>query len=106
MTQTYVHLSGQSSKVLLQKNGIITLEDNNSSNCLKSKQCPNCNESNRQDSKFCIKCRMVLTYDSYNEVRNEDKNKIEKLESDIYTLKEDMETKFQLIISRINVSKL
>ena len=105
MTQTYVHLSGQSSKVLLQKSGIITLEDNDSSNCLKSKYCPNCNESNRQDSKFCLRCRMVLTYDSYSEVRREDKNKIEKLEYDMNNLKLKMENKFQGIFQKNRYSK-
>jgi hypothetical protein len=32
---------------------------------LKPKQCPNCNEPNKPDSKFCAKCRMVLSYDAY-----------------------------------------
>ena len=32
---------------------------------LKPKQCPNCSEPNKPDSKFCAKCRMVLTYDAY-----------------------------------------
>jgi integrase/recombinase XerD len=34
---------------------------------LRPKQCPNCSEPNKVDSKFCCKCRMVLTYDAYNE---------------------------------------
>ena len=34
---------------------------------LRPKQCPNCSEPNKVDSKFCNKCRMVLTYDAYNE---------------------------------------
>ncbi len=47
------------------------------------KSYPNCRESNKKDAKFCIKCRMILTYDSYSEVRNEDKQKIDKIESDM-----------------------
>ena len=34
---------------------------------LRPKQCPNCSEPNKPDSKFCAKCRMVLTYDAYHE---------------------------------------
>jgi integrase/recombinase XerD len=42
---------------------------------LKPKQCPNCNEPNKPDSKFCAKCRMVLTYDAYNETMEEKQDK-------------------------------
>jgi integrase len=34
---------------------------------LRPKQCPNCQEGNKPDSKFCAKCRMVLSYDAYEE---------------------------------------
>ena len=34
-------------------------------------QCPNCSELNKIDSKFCVKCRMVLSYDSYLETVKE-----------------------------------
>ena len=34
---------------------------------LKSRDCSNCKESNKPESKFCIKCKMVLSYDSYKE---------------------------------------
>jgi hypothetical protein len=47
-------------------------------NQLRPKQCPNCNESNKHDSRFCAKCRMVLSYDSYNEVMQEqERHKLE-----------------------------
>ena len=35
---------------------------------MKPRQCPNCSELNKIDSKFCVKCRMVLSYDAYSEV--------------------------------------
>lgn len=38
---------------------------------LRPKQCPNCNEPNKPDSKFCAKCRMVLTYNAYTETIEE-----------------------------------
>jgi myo-inositol catabolism protein IolC len=34
---------------------------------MKPRQCPNCSELNKIDSKFCVKCRMILSYDSYME---------------------------------------
>ena len=34
-------------------------------NVLKSKPCPHCSESNKPDAKFCMSCKMVLTYDAY-----------------------------------------
>ena len=47
---------------------------------LRSKQCPNCNESNKPDSKFCAKCRMVLTYDAYSETIEEKQVKDKQIE--------------------------
>jgi hypothetical protein len=69
MAQKYIHYFGnESSESLLEAYGIVTKDDQKlSSSILKPKQCPNCNEPNKPDSKFCAKCRMVLTYDAYNE---------------------------------------
>jgi integrase/recombinase XerD len=33
--------------------------------------CPNCNEPNRPEQKFCFKYKMVLTYDAYSETVEE-----------------------------------
>ena len=49
---------------------------------LNPKICPNCNEGNVQDAKFCAKCRMVLTYDTYNETvegQNEKEYEVQNL---------------------------
>ncbi len=97
MPQIYLHLSGESSKILLQRRGIIKKEDEDVSTILTSKQCPNCNEANKRDSRFCIKCGLVLSYDSYKEVRNEDKQKIDRLENDMKSLQEGMNKIFLLI---------
>ena len=53
-------------------------------NGLQSKQCPNCSEPNKPDSEFCTKCRMVLTYDAYNETIEENQDK------EVQNLKEQM----------------
>ena len=43
------------------------------------KQCPNCNEPNKPDSRFCAKCWMVLTYDAYNETLAQNQETGDKL---------------------------
>ena len=40
---------------------------------MKPRQCPNCAELNKIDSKFCVKCRMILSYDAYLEIIMRDK---------------------------------
>ena len=77
--QRYINYFGnEASESLLQAYGIIT-KDQKDSDILKPKQCPNCNEPNKPDSRFCAKCRMVLTYDTYNETLQEQKERDDKL---------------------------
>jgi hypothetical protein len=44
---------------------------------LNYKQCPGCNEPNKPDNRLCAKCKMVLTYDAYNETLEIQKQKDE-----------------------------
>ena len=75
----------------MESYGIETKKDKNSLDVLlRPKSCPNCNESNIPDSKFCSKCRMVLTYDAYNETLENEKQKDDKL-----TLMENTVNKMQ-----------
>jgi integrase len=77
----YLHYFGnESSDSILEAYGIIT-KDKAHSDSLRSKQCPNCNEPNKPDSKFCAKCRMVLTYDAYSETAEEYMQKENELQS-------------------------
>ena len=77
----YVHYFGnESSESILQEYGILP-KDSAEADILKPKQCPNCNEPNRPDQKFCIKCRMVLTYDAYSETMDSEKQKQDRLEN-------------------------
>ena len=96
----------------MQAYGIIS-KDQIVENTLKPKICPNCSEPNKPDSKFCAKCRMVLTYDAYNETLENQKEKEsevqrlqEKYEQDMKTMREEMENKFQQILTRIDMAKL
>jgi integrase len=75
----YLHYFGnESSDSILEAYGIIT-KDKVQSDTLRSKQCPNCNEPNKPDSKFCAKCRMVLTFDAYGEALESEKQKQDRL---------------------------
>jgi integrase len=70
MPQKYLHYFGnEASESLLEAYGIVT-KDQKSSDALRPKQCPNCNEPNKPDSKFCAKCRMIQSYDAYENTSN------------------------------------
>ena len=67
----YLHYFGnESSESILEAYGIVT-KDKSQLSVLRPKSCPNCSEPNKPDSKFCAKCRMVLTYDAYGETVEE-----------------------------------
>src|SRR5919198_1881722 len=77
----YLHYFGnESNESILEAYGIIP-KDRGVGDVLRPKQCPNCNEPNKPDSKFCAKCRMVLTYDAYNETIEEKEQKDKDLQS-------------------------
>jgi hypothetical protein len=62
----YEHWFGnESSESLLEAYGLV--DHGTQIDQLRPKQCPNCNEGNKPDSKFCASCRMVLSYDAYEE---------------------------------------
>jgi integrase len=104
----YLHYFGnESSEGILEAWGIKP-KDKQQSNALKPKQCPNCNEPNKPDSKFCAKCRMVLTYDAYNETlekQQEKESEVQKLrekyEHDIKEMREETNQQFKQIMSMI-----
>jgi hypothetical protein len=80
MHQKYIHYFGnESNESILEAYGLKPRSDN-AIDKMKPRQCPNCNELNKIDSKFCVKCRMVLSYDSYIETVN--KNQIDEQKLD------------------------
>ena len=109
MTQVYVHLRGESSRLLLQQKGLIRKEDEENSKILKCKQCPNCSEPNKTDSKFCIKCKMVLSYTSYTEVLTNQKEKdlrIIKMENQLNTVQNQIQSLMSCIDNICNQSEI
>src|SRR5215204_4299394 len=97
----YLHYFGnESSESLLEAYGIIPKGQQIEQ--LKPKQCPNCMEPNKQDSKFCAKCRIVLTYDAYSETLENQQEK----DSQIRALMEKQEKFEQLIQTLIDSHQL
>ena len=86
----YLHYFGnESNESLLEAYGIVA--SGQQIDQLRPKQCPNCTEPNKPDSKFCNKCRMVLTYDAYTESlekQQEEKSAIETLQEEIDDIKQ------------------
>ncbi|HET7147517.1 MAG TPA: hypothetical protein VFI73_03375 [Candidatus Nitrosopolaris sp.] len=75
----YLHYFGnESNDSILEAYGIIS-KDKQLSESLRPKQCPNCSEPNKPDSRFCPKCRMVLTYDAYSETLESEKQKEDRV---------------------------
>jgi integrase/recombinase XerD len=113
MVEIYTHEFGnESSQLLLQAYDIIP-DNTRENDILKPQQSPNCNEPNKPDSKFCAKCRMVLTYDAYNETLEKQQEKDseiqrlrEKQEQDMKLMREEMQNKFQQIQARIDIATL
>jgi ribosomal protein L40E len=86
MAQKYIHYFGnESSESLLEAYGIIT-KNNVPIDTLNPKICPNCNGGNTQDAKFCSKCKMIMSYEGYQEALESKKQK----EDEIKTMKEQM----------------
>ena len=84
----YLHYFGnESNESLLEAYGIVP--PGQQIDQLKPKQCPNCSEPNKPDSKFCNKCRMVLTYDAYSETleyQKEKEDKVTKMEKQMESI--------------------
>lgn len=74
----YLHYFGnESSESLLEAYGLVDhgvfIDE------LKPKQCPNCNEPNKPDARFCAKCRLVFSYDAYEEtLKEQEKQKMDR----------------------------
>ena len=64
---------------------------------LRPKQCPNCNEPNKLDSKFCANCRMILSYDAYSESLERQKEEkmtqatVNQLSEELFSLRQEIE---------------
>ena len=81
MQKRYVHYFGNESSIdILEAYGIVT-KNNVPIDTLNPRICPNCNEGNTQDAKFCSKCKMLMSFDGYQEVLQEQQEKDKDLQS-------------------------
>jgi integrase len=96
MAQKYIHYFGnESSESLLEAYCIVT-KNNIPIDTLNPKICPNCNEGNTQDAKWCNKCKMIMSYEGYQEALESQKQK----EDEITELKNRQE-RFELLIQSL-----
>src|SRR5436190_433822 len=104
MAQKYIHYFGnESSESLLEAYGIVT-KNNIPIDTLNPKICPNCNEGNTVDSKFCSKCKMIMSYEGYQEALESQKHKDDELTA----IKEQfntMQSQFQTLITALGSIK-
>ena len=109
MAEKYIHYFGnESCESLLEAYGIVSKNNGSADTILSPKICPNCNEGNTLDTKWCNKCRMVLTYDAYNktlEKQFEKESQVQmlrqKYEQDMKTMRDEMNNQFSKIMSMI-----
>src|SRR5919199_109073 len=104
MAQVYIHYFGnESSESLLEAYGIVT-KNNVPIDMLNPKICPNCNEGNTQDAKFCSKCKMIMSFEGYQEALESQSKK----EDELKVMKEQfnaMQSQMQTLISTLAAIK-
>jgi integrase len=100
MAQKYIHYFGnESSESLLEAYGIVT-KSNITIDTLNPKICPNCNEGNTQDAKWCSKCKMLISFEGYQEALESQSKK----EDELKVMKEQfntMQSQIQTLIAAI-----
>lgn len=102
----YVHYFGnESSESILQEYGILP-KDNQELDLLRPKQCPNCQEPNRPDQKFCVKCRLVLSFEVYHETLEDQRKKDNQIELLTNQMAEMQETQEEMKVLLRNPKKL
>jgi hypothetical protein len=94
MKKKYIHhFQNKASNSILQAYGV--LPKASSELKLRVKSCPQCNEPNTPESKFCAKCRMVLRYDGYQESvekQKENENKLAVMEQRFNSMQSQMQS--------------
>src|ERR687886_2666349 len=71
---------------------------------LNPKICPNCNEGNTQDAKFCSKCKVIMSFEGYQEALESQSKK----EDELKVMKEQfnaMQSQMQTLISTLAAIK-
>ena len=89
---------------MLVIDGLVTPNSKNKNkNLLSPKQCPNCDETNKPESRFCVKCKFVLSFDAFNGIEEEKERTAKEAEN---TKRELEEMKAQMTVLQANTSSL
>jgi hypothetical protein len=109
MAQKYLHYFGnESSDSLLEAYGIVA-NDNIPINTLNPKTCPNCNEGNTIDARFCSKCKMIMSFEGYQETLELEKRKqdeVNAMSEELASLKESQQEILDLLRNPKQLLKL
>jgi integrase/recombinase XerD len=109
VAQKYLHYFGnESSDSLLEAYGIVA-NDNIPINTLNPKTCPNCNEGNTIDARFCSKCRMIMSFEGYQETLELEKRKqdeVNAMSEELASLKESQQEILDLLRNPKQLLKL
>jgi integrase/recombinase XerD len=94
-------------KILIQ-NGIIAEQQIERKPSILN--CPRCSLVNVIDNKYCTKCSYPLVPSAFDEIKEAENRKIQEIQQkynkDIESMREEMESKFQQILARIDTGKL
>ena len=95
MPERYLHYFGnESSESILEAYGLKPTAQELDK--LSPVQCPNCGEGNKQQSRFCTQCRMILSYDTYLETIDQKEQQTDKMSK----LEDTMNTLLQTLVSK------
>jgi integrase/recombinase XerD len=93
---------------ILVKNGIWTINENKPRSTIAD--CPRCSLVNCIDNKYCSSCSYPLNPSAFKEIKAAEEQKLrtlqDKYESEISSMREEMENKFQQILAKIDVATL
>jgi integrase/recombinase XerD len=96
-------------RAILAQNGI-TLGDDDTMPKPAVRDRSRCNLINTFENKYCSKCSYPLVPDAYEEIKAQEDGRFkameQKYEQDMKTIREEMENKFQQILTRIDMAKL
>ena len=93
---------------ILEYNGIMS-EDMQKKKPTVS-DCPRCDLVNTYENKYCSKCSYPLKPEAFDEIKQSEEDRLKKLEEkytqDMTLLREEMQTKFQQLVSEIDIGRL
>ena len=103
-------MRGDLKRAILAQNGIALGNDEALRPKPAVRDCSRCNLINACENKYCSKCSYPLTPQAYEEIKAQEDVKFkvieEKYEQDMKAMREEMENKFQQILTRIDMAKL